>query len=163
MIVPIIAPTIGAGIAAVAGWRAIFIVLAVMSIVMLFWLRRLPETLAPADVRPLDFRTMVAGWATVTRHRRAAGYMIASGMMQGALYGYLNSSEQIIAEVFGARTLFPLIFACVAVGIAIANFSNAAIVERFGARRVSQSAVFAFMATSILQIDRKSTRLNSSH
>src|SRR3546814_12525062 len=78
--------------------------------------------------------------------------MIASGMMQGALYGYLNSSEQIIAEVFGARTLFPLIFACVAVGIAIANFSNAAIVARFGARRVSQSAVFAFMATSILQI-----------
>ena len=152
MIVPIIAPTIGAGIAAVAGWRAIFIVLAAMSIVMLLWLRRLPETLDPADVRPLDFGTMVAGWATVTRHRRAAGYMIASGMMQGALYGYLNSSEQIIAEVFGARALFPLIFACVAVGIAIANFSNAAIVERFGARRVSQSAVLAFMATSILQI-----------
>ena len=152
MIVPIIAPTIGAGIAAVAGWRAIFVVLAVMSIVMLFWLRRLPETLDPADVRPLDLKTMVAGWATVTRHRRAAGYMIASGMMQGALYGYLNSSEQIIAEVFGAQAMFPLIFACVAVGIAIANFSNAAIVERFGARRVSQAAVFAFMATSILQI-----------
>ena len=140
MIVPIIAPTIGAGIAAVAGWRAIFIVLAVMSIVMLLWLRRLPETLDPADVRPLDLKTMIAGWATVTRHRRAA------------LYGYLNSSEQIISEVFGAQALFPLIFACVAVGIAIANFSNAAIVERFGARRVSQSAVFAFMATSILQI-----------
>ncbi|WP_324074309.1 multidrug effflux MFS transporter [Sphingopyxis sp.] len=152
MIVPIIAPTIGAGVEAIAGWRAIFIVLAVMGLVMLFWLRRLPETLEPGDVRPLDWRTMVAGWATVTRHRRAAGYMIASGMMQGALYGYLNSSEQIIAEVFGARSYFPLIFACVAVGIAIANFSNAAIVERFGARRVSQTAVFAFMATSIAQI-----------
>jgi len=88
----------------------------------------------------------------VTRHRRAAGYMIASGMMQGALYGYLNSSEQIIDEVFGAQSWFPLIFACVAVGIAIANFSNAAIVERFGARRVSQTAVFAFMASSIAQI-----------
>src|SRR3546814_6243163 len=56
--------------------------LPILSIVMLFWLRRLPETLAPPDVRPLDFKTMVAGWATVTRHRRAAGYMIASGMMQ---------------------------------------------------------------------------------
>ncbi|BBB10766.1 multidrug effflux MFS transporter [Sphingopyxis sp. FD7] len=152
MIVPIIAPTLGAGVAALAGWRAIFILLAVMSVVMLVWLRRLPETLDPADVRPLDFRTMAAGWATVTRHRRAAGYMIASGTMQGALYGYLNSSEQIIGEVFDARSLFPLVFACVAIGIAIANFSNAAIVERFGARRVSQSAVFAFMATSILQI-----------
>lgn len=152
MIVPIIAPTIGAGVAAVAGWRSIFIVLAVMGLVMIGWLRRLPETLVPGDVRPLDWRTMVSGWATVTRHRRAAGYMIASGMMQGALYGYLNSSEQIIDEVFGAQSWFPLIFACVAVGIAIANFSNAAIVERFGARRVSQTAVFAFMASSIAQI-----------
>ena len=152
MIVPIIAPTIGAGVAALAGWRAIFIVLAVMGLVMIAWLRRLPETLEPADVRPLDWRTMVSGWATVTRHRRAAGYMIASGMMQGALYGYLNSSEQIIDEVFNAQSWFPLIFACVAVGIAIANFSNAAIVERFGARRVSQTAVFAFMASSIAQI-----------
>lgn len=152
MIVPIIAPTLGAGVAAIAGWRWIFLVLAVMGIVMLVWLRRLPETLTADDVRPLDWRTLVAGWATVTRHRRAAGYMIAAGVMQGALFGYLNSSEQIIAEVFGARSLFPLVFACVAVGIAIANFSNAAIVERFGARRVSQSAVFAFMASSIAQI-----------
>src|SRR3546814_5626202 len=109
-------------------------------LLMIAWLRRLPETLEPQDVRRLDWRTMIAGWLTVTRHRRAAGYMIASGLMQGALFGYLNSSEQIIAEVFDARALFPLIFACVAIGIAIANFSNARIVERFGARRVSRSA-----------------------
>ena len=152
MIVPAIAPTMGAGVAALAGWRSIFIVLAVMGVVMVLWLRRLPETLHPEDVRPLDLRTMIAGWATVTRHRRAAGYMIASGMMQGALYGYLNSSEQIIADIFHARSWFPLVFACVALGIATANFSNAAIVERFGARRVSQAATFAFMATSIIQI-----------
>ncbi len=152
MIVPAIAPTMGAGVAAVAGWRSIFIVLAVMGVVMILWLRRLPETLRPEDVRPLDLKTMIAGWATVTRHRRAAGYMIASGMMQGALYGYLNSSEQIIADIFDARSWFPLVFACVALGIATANFSNAAIVERFGARRVSQSATFAFMVTSIVQI-----------
>ena len=119
---------------------------------MLIWLRRLPETLDPADVRSLDFRTMISGWATVTRHRRAAGYMLASGVMQGALFGYINSSEQIIAEVFDAQVWFPLVFACVAVGIAIANFSNAAIVERFGARRVSQTAVLAFVATGLAQI-----------
>src|SRR5690606_22387087 len=152
MIVPAIAPTMGAGVTAFANWRAIFIVLAVMGVVMLLWLRRLPETLDPADVRPLDARTMIAGWATVTRHRRAAGYMFASAMMQAELYGYLNSSEQIMAEVFGAANWFPLVFACVAAGIAIANFSNSAIVERFGARRVSQSATFAFMLTSIVQI-----------
>jgi MFS transporter, DHA1 family, multidrug resistance protein len=152
MIVPIIAPTMGAGVSAVAGWRAIFIVLAVMSVVMLLWLRRLPETLDPDDARSLDFRTIFNGWSVVTRHRRAAGYMLSAAMMQGALFGYLNSSEQIIAEVFDARAEFPLVFACVAIGIAVANFSNARIVERFGARRVSQTAVFAFIVTSIAQI-----------
>lgn len=152
MIVPIIAPAVGAGVAAIAGWRAIFLLLAGMSLLMLLWLRRLPETLDPDDVRPLDIRTMAAGWKAVTLHRRAAGYMIAAGLMMGALHGYLNSSEQIIGDVFDARALFPLVFGVVAAGIAIANFSNARIVERFGARRVSQMAVIAFILTSIAQI-----------
>src|SRR3546814_21157612 len=91
-------------------------------------------------------------WALVTGVQTCAHPIFASGRMQGALFGYLNSSEHIIAEVFDARALFPLIFACVAIGIAIANFSNARIVERFGARRVSQAAVFAFMVTALAQI-----------
>lgn len=152
MIVPVLAPTLGAAVAAVAGWRAIFIVLAVMGGVMILWLRRLPETLAPEDRRSLEWKSLWSGWAQVTRHRRAAGYMIASGTMQGALFGYVNSSEQIISEIFHAQDLFPIIFACVASGVAIANLSNAAIVERFGARRVSQTAVFAFIVTSLIQL-----------
>lgn len=152
MIVPVLAPSMGAAVAALAGWRAIFIVLAVMGLVMLLWLRRLPETLRPEDVRLLDVRTLWSGWAQVTRHRRAAGYMIAAGMMQGALFGYVNSSEQIISQTFDAQAIFPYIFACVAAGVAIANFSNAAIVERFGARRVSQSAVIVFLITSVGQL-----------
>ncbi len=152
MVVPVIAPTIGAGIIAVANWRAIFVVMAVLGLIMFAWIRRLPETLDPANVRLLDVRTMAAGWLAVTLHRRAAGYMVAAGVMQGALYGYLNSSEQIISEVFGARAWFPAVFAAVAVGIAVANFSNSRIVERFGARRVSHSALFAFLTFALLQV-----------
>lgn len=152
MVVPVIAPTIGAGILLVASWRAIFVVMAALGLVMLLWIRRLPETLDPANVRSLDVRTMASGWLGVTLHRRAAGYMVAAGVMQGALYGYLNSSEQIISEVFDARSAFPLVFAAVAVGIAAANFSNSRIVERFGARRVSHSALFAFLTFGLLQV-----------
>jgi len=152
MTVPIIAPTIGAGIAALSGWRSIFVVMALLALVMLAWIRRLPETLDPANVRRFDVGTMASGWLAVTLHRRSAGYMIAAGILQGALYGYLNSSEQIIGEVFSAREAFPLVFAAIAVGIAVANFSNARIVERFGARRVSQAALFAFLTFALLQV-----------
>lgn len=151
MVVPIIAPTIGAGIAWIAGWRAIFIVLAMLGLIMMAWMRRLPETLDPRHVRALDIGTMVSGWFTVARHRRAAGYMLASGVIQGGLYGYLNSGEQIIGDVFGARDWFPLIFAIIAGGIAFANFSNSRIVERFGARRVSQTALFVYIGVALLQ------------
>ncbi len=152
MVVPVIAPSIGAVIAALAGWRAIFVLMALLGLAMMVWIRRLPETLDPANVRPLDMRTMAAGWRDVSLHRRAAGYMVAAGLMQGALYGYLNSSEQIIGEVFGARDAFPIVFAVIAIGIAAANFSNSRIVERFGARRVSQTALFVFLGFALLQI-----------
>jgi MFS transporter, DHA1 family, multidrug resistance protein len=152
MVVPVIAPSVGALIAGALGWRAIFVVMALLGLIMMAWIRRLPETLDPSDVRPLDLGTMAAGWLAVSTHRRAAGYMIAAGVMQGALYGYLNSSEQLIGEVFGARDAFPLVFALIAIGIAVANFSNSRIVERFGARRVSQTALFAFLSFALLQI-----------
>lgn len=152
MVVPVIAPSIGAVIASALGWRAIFIVMALLGLVMMAWIRRLPETLDPSDIRRLDLGTMVSGWLAVSTHRRAAGYMIAAGVMQGALYGYLNSSEQLISEVFGARDAFPIVFALIAIGIAVANFSNSRIVERFGARRVSQTALFAFLTFAMLQI-----------
>jgi DHA1 family bicyclomycin/chloramphenicol resistance-like MFS transporter len=152
MVVPVIAPSIGAVVADLAGWRAIFLLMALLGLVMMAWIRRLPETLNPDDVRRLDVRTMASGWLAVTRHRRAAGYMVAAGLMQGALYGYLNSSEQIIGEVFGARDAFPIVFAVIAIGIAAANFSNSRIVERFGARRVSQSALLVFLAFALMQI-----------
>lgn len=152
MTVPVIAPSLGAVILEFGNWRAIFVLMALLGLAMLAWIRRLPETLDPINVRPLDLRTMASGWLQVTLHRRAAGYMVAAGVMQGALYGYLYSSEQLISETFGARDAFPLVFAVIALGIAVANFSNSRIVERFGARRVSQTALFAFLAFGLAQI-----------
>ena len=68
--------------------------------------------------------------------------------------GYLNSAQQLVAEHFGAGDAFPLIFAAMAGGMAVANFSNARIVERFGARRVSHTALLLFITVSAAQVWR---------
>jgi DHA1 family bicyclomycin/chloramphenicol resistance-like MFS transporter len=47
--------------------------------------------------------------------------------------------------------MFPLLFGLSALMMAIANFSNSRIVERFGARRVSHTAIFAFILVSVVQ------------
>jgi DHA1 family bicyclomycin/chloramphenicol resistance-like MFS transporter len=153
MIVPIIAPTIGQLVLLFAGWRVIFDLMAVISVAAAIWVYlRLPETLAPENVIPIQPKTLAKAWKAVVLNRNAAGYMIGAGVTQGALFGYLNSSQQIFDKVFNAADFFTIGFAIIAIGIAVSNFTNSRIVERFGARRVSQTALLTFIALGALQL-----------
>jgi DHA1 family bicyclomycin/chloramphenicol resistance-like MFS transporter len=153
MIVPIIAPTIGQLVLLFAGWRMIFDLMAVMAVAAAIWVYlRLPETLAPENVIPIQPKALAKAWKVVVLNRNAAGYMIGAGVTQGALFGYLNSSQQMFDKVFNAADFFAIGFAIIAIGIAVSNFTNARIVERFGARRVSQAALLTFIALGALQL-----------
>jgi DHA1 family bicyclomycin/chloramphenicol resistance-like MFS transporter len=153
MIVPIIAPTIGQFVLLFAGWRTIFDLMAFMAFAAAIWVyRRLPETLAPENVIPIEPHALAKAWTKVVVNRNAAGYMLGAGIVQGALFGYLNSSQQLFDKVFDAADFFTIGFAIVAIGIAVSNFTNARIVERFGARRVSQTALLTFILLGALQL-----------
>jgi MFS transporter, DHA1 family, multidrug resistance protein len=153
MIVPIIAPSIGALILKIAPWRTIFDLFALLALAVAIWVwRRLPETLDPENILPMQLSTMASGSRAVLTNRVAIGYVFASAVIQGSLYGYLNASEQLFAVTFNARDFFPIGFAIIAIGIAMANFTNSRIVERFGARRVSHCAVFLFISFSVMQL-----------
>jgi DHA1 family bicyclomycin/chloramphenicol resistance-like MFS transporter len=153
MIVPIIAPTVGQLVLLFAGWRTIFDLMAFMALVAAIWVyRRLPETLAPENIIPIEPRALAKAWGIVVLNRNAAGYMLGAGIVQGSLFGYLNSSQQMFDRVFDAADFFTFGFAIVAVGIAVSNFTNARIVERFGARRVSQTALLTFIVLGALQV-----------
>ncbi len=153
MIVPIIAPSIGQGILLIAGWRTIFHLMAIMAIFVALWSwRRLPETLDPANVIVIAPRTLANTWTKVASERNATGYMLGAGLVQGALFGFLTSSQQIFDVVFKAKDFFPVGFAIVALGIAAANFTNGRIVERYGARRVSHAAMFISIILGLLQL-----------
>ena len=153
MIVPIIAPTIGQMVLLFAGWRTIFDLMAFMAVAAAIWVYlRLPETLAPENVIPIEPHALAKAWKAVVLHRNAAGYMIGAGIVQGALFGYLNSSQQMFDKVFNAADFFTIGFAIIAIGIAVSNFTNSRIVERFGARRVSHTALLTFITLGALQL-----------
>lgn len=152
MAVPIVAPLVGSVVLLFAGWRSIFDLIAIMAVAVLAWVvLRLPETLDPENIVPIKAKTLTASWKLVISDRTANCYMIAGATAQGALFGYLNSSQQIFERTFSAPDFFPIGFAIIAIGIACANFTNARIVERFGARRVSQTALIAFIFIAISQ------------
>ncbi|PKB14772.1 DHA1 family bicyclomycin/chloramphenicol resistance-like MFS transporter [Novosphingobium kunmingense] len=155
MAVPMMAPSFGQAVLLVAGWRWIFGTTAAMSLLVMAWAwLRLPETLDPADVQPIRLSPIITNMGASLLDRSAIGYVIGAGVLWSGLFGYLNSSQQLIAEQFGGGDKFPLIFAGMAGGMALANLTNSRIVERFGARRVSQVALFAYIAVAVLQVWR---------
>lgn len=153
MIVPILAPTFGTVVLMFGAWREIFWTIAAITLLVLAWFAaRLPETMHSEDRLPLDPRTIAAGWRQTVRDRWSLGYTLASGVLLGALYGYLNSIQQIMSDVFHAPRLLAVIFATSAVLMAIANLTNARLVMRLGTRLISHSALIGLICISLLHL-----------
>lgn len=153
MAVPMAAPSLGQGILAFASWRWIFGLMAALggAVTVWAWLR-IPETLHPEYRQPIQPRAILHNMVTVFATRSAAGYVVGLALIQGALFGYINSSQQLVAEHFGAGDAFPLIFGGMALAMALCSLTNSRIVMRFGARRVSHVAVLAYMVMGGLQL-----------
>ncbi|WP_427964760.1 multidrug effflux MFS transporter [Altererythrobacter sp.] len=153
MVVPVLAPGVGQAVMLFASWRWIFVVMAILASLVCAWTWvRLPETLAPQDRQPIDVRTIARNLPLTLRTRVAIGYVLGSAITFGALFGYINSAQQLIGEHFGAERYFALIFGVTASTLAISSFANSRIVERFGARRVSHTALVTFIAVSAVQV-----------
>lgn len=153
MVIPMIAPMLGQGVMLVAGWRWIFGIMAVLAAVVLVWtLIRLPETLHEdhrQEIRPLVVARNMAQALIV---RESFGYVVGAAVVQAALFGYINSSQQLVGEHFGAGLMFPAVFGGMALVMASTNFVNSRIVERFGARRVSQTALIAYTLVAAIHL-----------
>ncbi|MFM5895027.1 MAG: multidrug effflux MFS transporter [Novosphingobium sp.] len=153
MIVPMLAPTFGQAVLLVASWRWIFGGMAVMAVIVGTWAYlRLPETLHPDYRQPVEPGRIARNMWQAATDRSAIGYVMGGALLTGGLFGYINSAQQLIGEHFGAGARFPLMFAIMAAGIAVANLTNSRIVEKFGARRVSHTALLVFIAVGAAQV-----------
>ena len=153
MIVPIIAPAIGTAVMAYSDWHWTFGILAVSGCLMLLWtFFRLPATL-PAEMRhPLNFKHIVRSYKTVLTTRVAIGYMFASGIVFGALFSFIGSSEQVFSEVFHRGDMLWFWFGVIASGLGVASLVNSRIVQRIGMRRISHAVLLLFIIFSLLNL-----------
>lgn len=144
--VPVLAPSVGQGILALAPWPWIFGVLAIFGGVMALWAAwKLPETMHPEDRRPLSLSAIATAVRFTLTRRMAVGYMIASACAIGGLFGFITSAQQVFVDVFHKEDLFPAIFALIAIFMGLSSWLNASIVERLGTRRVSHTALIGYI------------------
>ncbi|WP_179510342.1 multidrug effflux MFS transporter [Sphingomonas melonis] len=152
-IVPILAPTLGQGLLAFGPWRFIFYALGGFAAFVLAWsLVRLPETLPVAARRPLSLANLRQSYSLTLTNRYSIGYAIAAALTFGGIIAFVSSAQQIFVDEFGAGRRFTLLFAICAFSMGVASFANSRLVERLGTRLISQSAVLALIALSIVHL-----------
>lgn len=149
--VPILAPTVGQAVLLVAPWEAIFGVLAFAGVVLMIWAGlRLPETLHVEDRLPIQAGRILSAFRLVLTNRISMGYTLAMTAITAALFGFINSAQQIFFDVFQAPALFTTVFAGIAGGMAVASILNARLVEKLGSRLIGHSALLGFIAMASL-------------
>jgi DHA1 family bicyclomycin/chloramphenicol resistance-like MFS transporter len=146
VLVPVVAPSLGAGILAFASWRWVFAFCVVYAAGLMLWLRRLPETLHEEHRSPLEFTRVLWAAGFVVRNRQTLGYTLALTALFGVFSSYLASSEIIVSEVFDRGPAFPLVFGGLAAVMGAAMLLNGAVVSRFGVRRIVHAVMLAFVA-----------------
>ena len=150
IMIPVFAPSVGQAVVLFGDWHWIFAVLLAMAVVAAVWAgARLPETAGPA-LGTDHAMTLGRSLLAAILNPQTAGYGVAGGFMFGCLLAYVASAQQVFVGVFGMGDIFPVIFGALASAIAFASFANARLVGRLGMRRVSHSAMVAFIAIATL-------------
>jgi MFS transporter, DHA1 family, multidrug resistance protein len=145
--VPVVAPSFGQAVMLLTQWRGIFIVLMLYGLLALVWSAvRMPETLPVTERKSLAVRDVLGAYRQTVTHRQTLGYAVAAGGVQGSLFAYVFSSQQVFTDVYHLGHYFPLAFAAIAFGVAVAAFLNARLVGRLGMRVMSHSALVGFVA-----------------
>ena len=149
---PVIAPWLGQLLLKISPWPFIFVALGVYAGLMALWvLWRVPETMRIEDRRPVAWGAFRAAARQTLHNRTSLGYTLAGMFILSGWLGFIYSAQQVFSDVFHALDLFPTVFAICAVSMAIAALINSRLVERFGMRRLSHTAMVGFILAAIAQ------------
>ncbi len=147
LLVPGIAPLIGALISEAFGWRAIFAAFLVFSIVLFVWFStRIGETLPAEARRPLRVPLMLDAVRQMFANPTVRLSIYVQTLMLMTLFSVLTMVQPIFDVTFGREESFPLWFGAIAIASGVSSLLNAAVVGRFGMRRLVTWA----LATQVL-------------
>ena len=149
LLVPAVAPMIGAVITDALGWRSIFGAFLMFGLILLVWFgTRITESLPKPARRPLRWPLMMDAVRQMVQHRTVRLSIMVQTLMMTILFSVLIMVQPIFDITFDRAASFPYWFGGIAFASGISSLLNAAIVGRFGMRRLVTWALVAQMVCS---------------
>lgn len=153
LLIPAVAPSIGAAIVGLWGWRAQFLVFVAFALTVGAWLSiRQPETLPPERRRALSAASLIAAAREVLSDREVRAYSAVMTLGLGQMFALLSSAQQLFGETFGRQDSFPKWFAVMALLASVGALTNSRLVMRVGMRKLAMRAYLAQAIFSVVVV-----------
>lgn len=137
VLVPAIAPTMGAVIISFAGWRGIFAAFVLFALTTILWMGlRLPETLPPSARRPLRLPLLWRAVREIFANRMVCLSIMVQTLAMAILFATLMLVQPIYDQVYDRADSFPYWFGVVAIISGSSSLLNALLVVRYGMQRL---------------------------
>lgn len=136
-VAPLLGPSIGAQILALAGWRAVFWTLVVIGGGTFLAVLALPESLRPDQRTGLTIIRAFRGYGDHLRNPALLLYALAIGFFYAGIFGGIAGAPFAFVNYYGlSPQAYALVFACGIFGLMGANLVNTRLVGRVGSDRM---------------------------
>lgn len=154
-IAPLAGPLVGGQILAVASWRVIFWVMAIIGLVTLAALFTLKESLPTVSRSTGSFATAFASYGGVIQDRHVLVNAAAGGLFYVGIYAYISGTPFVFITYYGVPTqLYGVLFGASIVGIMAMNMINVWLAPRLGSQRLLRlgavGAALAGLASTLM-------------
>lgn len=151
---PAIAPILGGYLLTHMGWRAVFVMLALLTIALLAacW-RQLPETLAPAKRQPMRLGSILHNYWTALRHRPFLLAILAIGFAFSGFSLYIASAANFIIVILGLpETAFAWLFLPFITGMVCGSMLNSRYADRIAPATMIRTGLGVLMLGAVLNV-----------
>ena len=154
ILAPVIAPILGGQVVAEFGWRAVFLALAGLNLLMLIgavWL--VGESLPPELRRPAGVKAFARSAVSVLSNRFFLGYALCLGFASAAMFSYISGSPFVLQNILGfSPRAYSLTFGACALAVAFSGVLSARLATSISPRRLLQCGVSAMVVVGALML-----------
>ena len=103
-IAPLVGPLLGGHISVWLGWRAIFIILTAIAILIgIAVLRKIPETLSEKNKQSLRFGVVTRNYLSLFKDPVAMGLILCSAFSFSGMFAFLTAGSFVYIDVYGVK------------------------------------------------------------
>ncbi len=136
MVAPLIAPMLGGHLAEWFGWRSIFWVLTLVSVLVItavLW--KIPETLAPEKRQPFRLKTTMQNYLRLCTNPVAVGLIFSGAFSFSGMFAFLTAGSFVYIDIYGVEpSHFGYLFGLNIICLTIMTSVNGRIVKKMGSK-----------------------------